>query len=183
MDFPLAKKFVSESSFLLLPVQKPGISERIREEAQRRGFTEKEETHISVAVTKNAKKIADTISEAASPAALRNGIVALFESFAWGYTLVDEYYLQESFYDEARMAESGYAEDQPEHTRRTIVQKADLPDLPVFYQKLNKLLGTALSIPIPHVTLFSWSDNPAFMTRGIGISSEEEFSAYSRGRL
>ena len=168
---PLKKKSVSEDCFLILQVQKPNIPNRIHEEAQIRNLVEKDEFHISVAVTKNARKIKEVISRSSAPEKLWEEITTLFESCAWEYSLTDEYYLQENSYSE------------PRHTRRTIIQKVNLSDLLPFYEKLGQILGIIFPMPVPHITLLSWSDDPLFMTRGIGISSEEDFETYSQGRL
>ena len=183
MALPLAKKFEVENCFLVLPIQKPEIPDRIRKEAERQGMVEKGEVHISVAVTKNATRIREIISKSSSPDNLKKSIASLFESFSWEYAFIDEYYLQENFYSQLELTAQGYPSDSPEHTRRTIVQKVASPDLPIFYAQLSNLLGNELPVPVPHVTLFSWSDDPSFMTRGIGVSSEEDFRNYSRGML
>jgi hypothetical protein len=180
---PVAKKFVPESCFLLLPVETLEIPDRIRAEAQARDMIQKEECHISIAVTKNAMKIAGAVSINTNPQEALKAVASLFERFAWEYSLTEEYYLQENFYDESGLAAQGYPKESPEHTRRTIVQIVDLSDLLDFYKKLSDLLDVTLPVPVPHITLFSWSDNSSFATRGIGISSKEEFEAYSLGKL
>lgn len=180
---PVQKKFVLETCALLLSVKKPEVPERIRRKALLHGLVEKDETHISVAVTKNAKKIAEAVSKSSNPEKLREDIKLLFESFTWEYTQTEEYCFQENFYSREELVAQGYPRESPEHTRRTIVQKIVLPDLHTFYKSLSDLLGTVLPVPVPHITLFSWSDKPSFMTRGIGISSKEEFEACSRGIL
>lgn len=183
MPFPLTKKFVPENCFLLLPVQKPEIPSRIRKEAEQRGMVEKGEFHISVVVSKNAAKIKEVVSNSSDADNLKKNIATLFESLSWEYSFMDEYYLQENFYSQSELAVRGYPLDTVEHTRRIIVQKVSLPDLSTFYKQLSHVLEDELPIPVPHITLFSWSDNPSFMTRGIGVSSEEDFRTYSRGML
>ena len=168
---PLEKKSVSEDCFLLLQVQKPEIPSHVYKEAQSRNFIEKDEFHISLVVAKNARKVKEVISQSSEPEKLWEEIKTFFESLVWEYTLIDEYHLQENSYNE------------PKHTRRTIIQKVNLPNLLPFYEKLNQILGITLPVPVPHITLLSWSDNPLFMTKGIGISSEEDFKMYSRGAL
>ncbi len=179
---PLEKKFIPESCFALLFIEKPEIPDRIRRVADERGLTEKYETHISVVVTRNARKLREVISKSGDPEKLKEEIKSLFVGFSWEFSLTDEYFLQEKFYSQKELQEDGHL-DLPEHTRRTIIQKVELPDIKIFYKKLSDLLNVPMGVPVPHVTLFSWSDHTPLMMRGIGISSEDDFENYSRGKL
>lgn len=182
MPLPLEKKFIVEDCFALLSVEKPAIPERIRKAADNRSLAEKSEFHISVLASRNAKKVCGVISKNELPEKLKEEIASLFASFSWKYSLIEEYFLQENFYSKKELQELGHPE-LPEHTRKTIIQWIEMPDMKVFYEKLSDLFKIPLSLPVSHITLFSWSDYPPLMMRGIGISSEEDFKRYSKGRL
>lgn len=182
MPSPINKKFDPESCFILLSVEKPTIPAFLYVAADKSGLFEKQELHISIAVTKNARRIKEAIDASKNPPAVRKEIEFLVNSFSWEYSLTDEYFLQEHYYTKKDLAEKGYT-DFTEHTRRSIVQKVNLPDLKVFYEKLNNLLGLSITIPPPHITLFAWSDYKPMKLRGVGIASEEEFKRYTKEKL
>ena len=177
MTLPLEKTF-RVNKHLGLSVEKPLIPDFVRRVAQENGFQEKPEVHISVVVTKNAVQMWRAGGADKSPS-----IKELFDSYAWEYSLTDEYFLHERWYSKQDLAENGYTPDIPEHTRRTIVQKVVLSDLPAFYAKLNGMLNISLSVPTPHITLFTWSDYEPFKMRGIGINSAEEFERFTVRRI
>ncbi len=54
-----------------------------------------------------------------------------------------------------------------------------MPDIAVFYAKVSELLGISLEVPVPHITLFAWSDYEPNKARGIGISSKADFEQYN----
>ncbi|MEK7093605.1 MAG: hypothetical protein AAB927_03935 [Patescibacteria group bacterium] len=174
MAKPLSKDFVA-NKHLGLSIEKPEIPDFVRKAAAENGLQEKPEVHISVVVTKNAMQMWK-----AAGAKGDASIEALFKTYVWEYSLTDEYFLHERKYTRQNLTANGYAEDIPEHTRRTIVQKVLLPDLPIFYAKVNETLGISLPVPTPHITLFAWSDYEPFKTRGIGINSAEEFKQFTK---
>lgn len=180
MPFPLEKRFDPKRCIASLPVGKPEIPERLREIALSEDLVEKPEFHISAIVTSNARAVAAAAAASPEPEKAKAAIRALFEAFAWEYTPLDEFYRQERAYEGKDDDEFGGV---PAHVRRSIIQKADMPDMQPFYGALRELLGIELGTPVPHVTLFAWSDYPPRMTQGIGICSEEDFEAFSRGKI
>jgi hypothetical protein len=180
--FPTAKKFDKDSYHIILPVAPPEIPDDIRIAAKDRGLAAKTEFHISVAVTKNAKKIHDTVTKKGDPTHFREAIQSFMNGLAWEYTPTDEYAILEMHYDHAEMKECGYS-GLPLHSRKTLVHRVDMPDMKVFYEKLSKLLEVPFGVPVPHITLFAWSDYAPFMTRGIGIASEDEYLSVRKAIL
>jgi hypothetical protein len=177
---PLEKRFKPETCECNLGVPMPGIPERVKQEAERRGYDIKPEFHITVAVTKNARQFCDAVAVRSDSAAVLENILSMFNAREWNYVPLDEYYLQERSYDHPD--EAG-CEDRPAHLRRSIIQKVDLPDHALFYAEVNALLGTSVTVPVSHITLFSWADVPEFMNTGIGISSSEDFESFNRGAI
>ena len=51
----------------------------------------------------------------------------------------------------------------------------DMPDIEVFYKKLNSLLKTDLPIQLPHITLFTKGEIEKPRYYGIPVSSKEDF--------
>jgi len=182
MLIPTNRKFIPDTCAFILTIEMPDTPDSVSAEAIKNGLLKKEEAHISVVVTKNAKKILEIVLKSKNPEKLKEDIIALADSFPWEYSLTNEYFLHENHFTKEELAVNGHA-DLPEHTRRSIVQKVNLPDIIQFYEKLDDLLGTALSVPAPHTTLFAWSDYEPVMLRGIGISSKEEFDRYTKKKL
>lgn len=175
MPFPHERRFDTNNYFIQLGVECPSIPERIQSEAVTRGYLPKPETHISVVVTSNSVLLKTVVENSEDPVALRHVITKLYESFKWEYELHDTYLLQERRYEETS--------DRPAHTRRTIIQMASLPDLEQFYSELMALVPVKLTLPVPHITLFSWSDYPPMMVQGIGLSSADDLKSNSREEI
>jgi hypothetical protein len=175
MSLPVSKDFVA-NRHLGLSIDKPVIPDSVHRAATENGLGEKEEMHISVVVTKNAQMLWRAVRALPEPESTYKKLEEIFEGYAWEYTLTDEYFLHERYYTQEILNESGDIDD-PEHLRRTIVQKVLLPDLEDFYIKMNVLAATSFSVPVPHVTLFSLDG------RGIGINSEEEFAQFTKQRI
>ncbi len=170
---PTSKNFKPEEFYFLLPVEKPKIPERIRTVADQEHMIEKPHCHVSVVVEKSAVSIRAALGEGHIKT-----IVDLFESLQFEYTLTDTFSLQEKKYDRKELDERGLPEE-PEQIRRSIIQVVDMPDIAVFYAKVSELLGISLEVPVPHITLFAWSDYEPNKARGIGISSKADFEQYN----
>ncbi|MEK7509828.1 MAG: hypothetical protein AAB605_03890 [Patescibacteria group bacterium] len=179
MTLPVALDF-KHYAHVGVSVEKPQIPDFVRKVAAEHGLTEKDKVHISVVVTKNARLLWEAVAAKENPEAFVHSIKSLFESYLWEYSLTDEYFLHERTYTRDDLRDNGYSDEIPGHTRRTIVQKVELPDLSEFYEKLNDMFGISLPAPVPHITLFAWSDYESFKIRGIGINSEEEFKRFTK---
>lgn len=163
----------------LLFVGRPEIPVSIQEQARKLGLKEKNEYHISIFVSANAKIVRDAAMKKFGSGAY-DKLSRLTESFSWDYNFKNEYYLHEHQYSSDELVRNGY-KDLTEHTRRTIVQCVDISDLPQIYQKAEELFDIKLPRPVPHVTLFYWSSYNDYP--GIGINSKEEFDKFTVRRL
>lgn len=173
MPLPTRIEFIPEDCFALLYVEKPEIPQNVRLEGVSRGYKEKSETHISVIVPGNSGVLKGVATESAAPERLLQSVSLLLKKYSWEYAPLGVYHLMEREYP--------VNGDVPAHIRRSIVERVELPDLAPFYDELNKLLGVSLTLPVPHITLFAWSDYSPLMERGIGISSTKEFEESDRG--
>lgn len=180
MPVPLEKRFDSDRCIASLPVRMPGIPERLKEIAESEGLVEKPEFHISVIVTDNARLVAAAAAASAEPEKVKESVRSLINAFAWDYTPLEEFYRQEKSYEGKNDDEFGVV---PPHMRRSIIQKVEMPDMGRFYKELTRLLGVEFGVPVPHITLFAWSDYPPRMTQGIGICSEQDFKSFSKGKV
>ena len=176
------EKIINPKHSIILSIEKPKVPEKIKKYAQIHNLQEKDEYHISILVTRNAYKIRKYLKGFGDTEAVLIKMERILNSLDWEYTLTDEYFLQEYSYKKEVMEELG-SDEYPEHTRRSIIQKIILPDLQIFYEKISQEFNLDLEIPVPHITLFSWSDYEPLMKRGIGISSENDFQEYCVKKL
>jgi|SRR3989344_1755361 len=178
MTTPLEKVF-RPTEYLGLTVQKPQIPDLARRAAEQNGCVEKPEFHISVLVASNAQVAWQAVEAQKDAAKIQQVIESIFNSYTWEYEETHEYFLHERTYAKSDLIAEGES-DVPEHSRRSIVQKVQFPDLRGFYKKLNDMLKISLPMPVPHITLFAWSDHEPYKTRGIGICSAEEFERFTQ---
>ena len=173
---PNEKQFISENLNAMIGIDRPAVIDaRAASEAESLGLAAKDEFHVSVIATRNGKILKKFMLDHPAQIGLEDFIKKQFEDRAWNYRLLPEYFLMEKFYTRAELEKSGYGEDVPEHHRRTLIQKIELPDLAGFYAAVNTETGLALPLPFPHVTLFSRADYAPLAQRGIGIYSEKDF--------
>jgi hypothetical protein len=173
MSFPLEKTFLPQR-YIGVAIEKPVIPDAIRNVAEAHDLIEKTSVHISVAVERNAQTIWKAIAAAENPEETMRTLETVFKKYVWEYALTDEYFLHERMYTRDVLVACGFPNEE-EHLTRSIVQKAVAPDLSLFYAEVNTLLGTSMEVPVPHTTLFTWSDYEPVKHRGIGICSAKEF--------
>lgn len=165
--------------FVGLDVEKPVVPEHVQTAAAERGLFEKSEFHISVLVARNLRLAREAAAKHGKVEILR-AIEEAFKKYEWEYEPTNKYFVHERAYSKEDLADEGYAADIPPHARHSIVQKVVLPDLGSFYTELNRALGASLPLPVPHITLFAWSDYEPFKTHGIGINSEAQFRQFTK---
>lgn len=179
MLLPLEKDF-QPNKYLGLSVEKPEIPDFVRVIANNNDLNVKSPVHISVVVTKNAVTLWKALAKSQNLEKSMQAAKDLFESFLFEYELSNEYFLHERTYSRKDLDENGYDASIPVHTRRSIVLKVIIPDFPRFYTALNEMFEIKCSLPVPHITLYTWSDYEPFKTRGIGINSKEEFKRFTK---
>jgi hypothetical protein len=177
--YPEKKTFDEKNNTLLLGVDKTSFDAGdVTALAEKNGFAEKDEFHITVLGFKNGaeiKKILKKISPEEREKKMSD-IHALVESTDWGFIYGDERYRIQKEYPQDKNAE---VPDQ----RETYIQLVQLPAIEEFYGKLNAILGTSLEAPPPHVTLFTKGTDEKKARAGIGINSESEFASLNPERV
>ncbi len=182
MPTPIKKNYITEKFYFLLPVEVPEIPERISEFAKAEGLNSKSECHVSLVVEKSAKAIRAGLEKFENPEEIKEKILELFNSLSFEYSLTNKYAYMEKVYTREQLDGAGLTEE-PEHSRRSIAQVVDMPDMDKFYSEVSTLLGVNLDVPIPHITILAWSDYAPKPTRGIGISSKADFDLYTKKYL
>lgn len=152
-------KFNKEKMTLILEVKlDESILDNLNDEASKKGLNKKEEFHTTLIGYSTGQKII-SIGRDNIDSIIEN----IYQEFKWQFSPKNEFYYIEKDYPE-------------NEKRRSIIQVIDLPELPVFYKKMNETLGTNFEIPFPHTTLFTNSTNEENRYKGIGIYSKEEFN-------
>lgn len=175
---PLNIDLNRDRASILATLPKPNIPLKVKEVAQASNMAEKTEYHVSILASDNSRVIKALLEQTDSSDELFKNIEELINGTSWGYTLLDDYYLLEKEYTRELLIKNGY-KDWPGHKRTSLVQKVEMPSLSQFYGRLTELTGTHFTVPVPHITLFAWSEYEPLMTLGIGVSSREEFDRYT----
>jgi hypothetical protein len=159
---------------LLMPVTIEPIPEAVLARAKKEGLVKKSECHLTILSFQNGKKLLqqDRVS--------LEEIFALATSFDWSYSPLPQYALLERTIPEFVL--NGQVQT-PRHTRRSIVQFLDVPSLTMFMQMLSVKTGISFDTPLPHVTLFTWSDYEPEMESGIALNSEADFKKYVQEKI
>lgn len=161
--------FDRDKATLLLDITLESLPfDSLRKLIEKEGLFQKNEFHITIIGSESGEVILEKISELSleEQDKLLSRIENLSKSFDWYYNFLPDYYFISKDYRE----EGSEAVE----TRKSIIQVLELPDLKLFYEQLNDLLGTEFSIPFAHVTLYTTSTNKETKLRGIGIYSAEQ---------
>ncbi|MDO8664548.1 MAG: hypothetical protein Q7K44_03345 [Candidatus Liptonbacteria bacterium] len=165
--------FDDKNFTLLLNVDKNQLDfSGLRKIAGQNGFDEKNELHITIIGFKNGaeiKKILQTLSREDQEDIIYQ-IKSLTNNMDWSFTLKPERYHISKEYA-FRGPQGAFKEK-----RESYIQMANMPCIKNFYDILNKILGTNLETPPPHITLFTSGDNREKAKMGIGINSEAELA-------
>ncbi|MFA6585823.1 MAG: hypothetical protein WCS86_01540 [Candidatus Paceibacterota bacterium] len=91
---------------------------------------------------------------------------SILKSLKWQYVQKDIYFVnRKSYYGDSRVLEH----------RKSYIRLIEMPDMDVFYRKLNILLKTHIPTQFPHITLFAKGERPNAPWRGILIPSKSKF--------
>ena len=172
---PENKSFDEGKNTLLLNIDKSTIElSGIQEMAEKNGFDQKGEFHITVLGFKNGgevKKALKALPEAERQNALSQ-IKSLVDSTDWSFALEPKRYHISKEYVTPDPKNKGA---ELKERRESYIQMVYLPGMKIFYEKLNSILGTNLEAPPAHTTLYTGGDDKEKSKMGIGINSQDEF--------
>lgn len=169
---PASISFDEEKFTLLLHIDEEAINfGDVSEIAAQNRFEKKDEFHITVIGFKNGMTIRealDKLPKSEKQMALQQ-VRSLIARIDWSFTLLPQkYHLTKDYtFRTGAVATT-------EH-RESYIQMVSMPDMMIFYNELNGILGMHLEPPPPHLTLYTRGDNPERAKAGIGINSQEEF--------
>lgn len=151
-------------------LEKDDTGNSIKEKAIEEGFRKQGKRHITVlggSTKKLLKNILDYLPEEERKSTL-DEIKSIINGLKWNFTPKEIYRIQKQGY----FGDSDILEN-----RQSYINMVNMPDMEVFYKKLNRLLKTNLPIQVPHITLFTKGEreNPEYY--GIPVPSIEEFNS------
>src|SRR3989344_1196592 len=161
--------FDREKVTLLLNINAQGSAfHDVEKVAKQKGLSRKREFHITLIGSATGEAIIEKISGSDYKINEKtlSKIQELSKKFNWEFSFQKEYYFISKSYSEP---------GQENERRQSIIQAIELPNLIVFYKKLNQRLGTNFDTPFPHITLFTNSTRKDKKLWGIGLYSEKEF--------
>lgn len=168
-----ALHFNNETLTLLLSIEPQDSSlTNLQDLAQTIGLARKKEFHATLIGTKTGEAIAQILKGLKYQKRIdRISLITEWANlFDWNYTNSRDYHLISCPYEKGEV-------------RTSLIQEIRLPDLAKFYKGLNKLLKTNLTLPFPHITLFTSSTNKSKKLRGIGIYSKRHFRTLKQIRI
>mgnify|MGYP001608645131 FL=1 len=172
---PEGKSFDEGKNTLLLDLDKSTVDlDAIKELAEKKGFEQKGEFHITVLGFKNGGEVKKALKALPEPER-QNALVqikSLVDSTDWNFTFDPKRYHISKEYVSPDPKNKGA---ELRERRESYIQMVDLPGMKIFYDKLNAILGTNLEAPPAHITLYTGGDDKEKSKMGIGINTESEF--------
>ncbi|HRI35681.1 MAG TPA: hypothetical protein PK765_01000 [bacterium] len=157
-------RFDKNTLAFVLNIDPIDIPLSIRKEAESLQLLKKDEFHITIIGRATGEILTNHLQNFSQEK--RINILATIETLItktiWNIRLENEYFFIEKAYQN------------PEETRKSIIQIANTPELNQFYKELEILFEVKLDLPIPHVTLFTNSTREKKKLRGIGIYSASQ---------
>ena len=173
---PEGRTFDTKNNTLLLKIDRGALNlHGIEEVARQNGFDSKGEIHLTVLSFKNAgviKKVLSKLTPEARAAKLAE-IQQLVENTDWNFVPQEGVY---QISKEFKVPDPNNKGAEITELRESYIQRVDMPGMKEFYENLNRILGTKLEPPPPHVTLFTSGSNRESARMGIAINSEAELA-------
>lgn len=171
---PEQVNFDENKNALLLGVNKNAVDwSSMAEPAQKNGFEQKDELHITIIGFGAGGEIGKTFERLGGE---RNGVMqrlrSLIDGTDWKFYLEPQrFHVQKDYV--MRDRRNGLIIS-TEH-RESYIQMVSVPAIQIFFQELNSMFGTNFLPPPTHITLYTRGNNSERARMGIGINSQEEF--------
>ncbi|MFA6392692.1 MAG: inositol monophosphatase family protein [Candidatus Paceibacterota bacterium] len=162
-------KFYENNLYTGLDLENDNTGSSIEATAILEGFKKQNKRHITI-LYYPADKIFENIPNN-SPVEVKEKIIKeineLLKSFEWKFKPTEIY----------KIEKQGYFRDSSilEH-RESYINLVEMPDIEIFYKKLNLLLKSNLPVQFTHITLFTKGERKDASFYGIPIPYVEEFN-------
>ncbi|MEK7080867.1 MAG: hypothetical protein AAB902_00525 [Patescibacteria group bacterium] len=134
--------------------------------AKKKGFKEQAKRHITI--ISSAGKFKNALYKFSIKERKQKIIKlkSILKNLKWQYIQKEIYSINRKFY---------YGNSKILEHRKSYIRTIEMPDIYVFYEKLNTLLNSHIPTQFTHITLFTKGERPSADWCGIPIPSKSEF--------
>jgi len=136
--------------------------------AEKKKFREQTKRHITILSGSSLEKVRNILNRL-SVKEKKVTIIKLktiLKNLKWQYTQKEIYLInKKSCYGNSKVLEH----------RKSYIRTIEMPDIHIFYKKLNTLFSIYIPTQFPHITLFTKGERPSPDWYGIAIPSKGEF--------
>lgn len=162
-------EFIKNSLYIGLKLEDDKTGNSIEDTAIKDGFKKQNKRHITILyypIQKILENIPNNSSIEVKEKIIKE-IKDLLKSFEWKFEITEIYKIEKQGY----FSISSILEH-----RESYISLVKMPDIEVFYKKLNLLLKSNLPIQFTHITLFSKGEREGASFYGIPVPTVEEFN-------
>lgn len=169
-------KLVIDEEYYGLFLENDNTGNVIESRVLNEGFRKQDKRHITILGGSTKELLKDILSKFSSEKRknVLEKIKNLLNNLEWKFKPKEIY----------RIKKTGYI-DNPNilENRESYINIVEMPDMEIFYQKLNSLLKCNLPTQIPHITLFTKGEreNPKYY--GIPVPSVKEFNTLNPKKI
>lgn len=169
-------KLVIDEEYYGLSLENDNTGNVIESRALNEGFRRQNKRHITILGDSTKELLKDVLNKLSLEERenILEKIKNLLNSLEWKFKPKEIY----------RIKKQGYFSDSDIlENRESYISIVEIPDMKIFYQKLNSLLKSNLPTQVPHITLFTKGEreNPKYY--GIPIPSMEEFNTLNPKKI
>ena len=142
--------------------------ENLKSRKELKGFRKQTKRHITIVSGKTLEKIENVLNRFSITERKKKvaELKALLKNLKWQYIQKEIYFInQKSYFGNPKVLEH----------RKSYVRVIEMPDMNIFFHKLNMVLKTHIPTQFPHITLFTKGEHPDREYFGIPIYSKVEF--------
>jgi len=169
-------RFYREKSAINIELKSTeNLFNEVKNKAAELGYKPKDLLHITIVAPGQGKAMKKHIEETAvSPDETLRAIKNLVENFSFQIEPKMEYY---------HLSKEYSLDGQPDELRESIVAIMHIANIDTFWEKLQEISQFPMTKPFPHVTLATKGSNPKTSEAGIGIKSEDDFTAMKKEKF
>ncbi|MFA6386453.1 MAG: hypothetical protein WCW04_01655 [Candidatus Paceibacterota bacterium] len=169
-------EFYENSLYIGLNLENDDTGSFIEDIAIKDGFKKQNERHITI-LYYPIQKVFENISNNSS-VEVKEKIIKqindLIKNFEWKFRPTEIYKIEkQGYFNGSDVLEQ----------RESYIYLVEMPDIEVFYKKLNSLLGSNLPVQFTHITLFTKGERVGASFYGIPVSSVEEFNNFNPKKI
>lgn len=159
-----------ENLYFSIILENDDTGKTVEPEALKSGFRRQDKRHITI-LSGSTKQLLKDILNKLSLEERKNileKIKNLLNNLEWQFKPKEIY----------RIRKTGYIDNPTiSENRESYINMVEMPDMEIFYQKLNSLLKSNLPTQLSHITLFTKGERENPKHYGIPVSSIEEFNS------